>query len=329
MKVRGFVVTTLVIGCMFCFGCANQATDKESEAASSNEAIEETVTFTVVDDAGNIKEVTGQITTSENGETKVIVQNDNGEESVYKAELTEENGKIEVVNPTIVADDMIPDVTKDHREEQEGNNISPAPAESTQKAPETVPVQTTPAETQTTPTETQSPTKEPEVIWQPMPDFNPEDWTNPPTPEEQGYDIHSEEYAKEVEYWTFYYINQFRVEEGKKPLISNDRLNEYSKIRSRQLLDNWAHDPEDMKDAAEQAGLEWPGAEAIGDCCAGGSPQEDGKNMATGLRNSPGHWGYIGDATAGGIFPYGGVGVTVGSSDCSLMLCVSVSDTNP
>ena len=144
-----------------------------------------------------------------------------------------------------------------------------------------------------------------------------------------------------IEERIIYYINQFRVEDGVPAAKTlNGKLHQYSKLRSQQLVTNFAHDEDDIDLVAETIKLgtyidyadygvpelgaewKWDGREAIGKEGIGINDTIDTKAYRTALmfRNSNGHWAYIGSAD----YPYISVGVTVGKSCYS---CITMSMT--
>ena len=117
---------------------------------------------------------------------------------------------------------------------------------------------------------------------------------------------------------TLYYINKFRNEQGSATATTLPKQQAYAEYRAKQLTTNYAHDVTDEQVAAEalQYGRYYSreyldsincpndppfwqpvGGEAIG--CARGYDGESidliAKTVATGWRNSPGHWGYVGN----------------------------------
>ena len=135
------------------------------------------------------------------------------------------------------------------------------------------------------------------------------------------------------------------------PLKSLSGLSEYDKLRSVQLVTNFAHDTDDERKAAtqleygqhiieEEAKYDFEtntiiykgnildyfrvnAREAIG---RGGilmrTPEQIALEIAQGFRNSAGHWSYLGSDE----YKYIGCGVTV--KDGNWYCCVSVAETN-
>ena len=135
------------------------------------------------------------------------------------------------------------------------------------------------------------------------------------------------------------------------PLKSLSGLSEYDKLRSVQLVTNFAHDTDDERKAATELKYgkynkyeeskydfetgkviytgrileyyEVPAMEAIG---RGGilkqTPEQIALEIAQGFRNSAGHWSYLGSDE----YRYIGCGVTI--KDGNWYCCVSVAETN-
>lgn len=132
-----------------------------------------------------------------------------------------------------------------------------------------------------------------------------------------------------------YYINQYRAEEGTPTATKLDRLTLVAEMRSEQLVTNFAHDTDALRECAtyyqygehkvyEETRLDMetfeviytgnildyyspPVGEAIGYDGANAFNTIDGKAeaIALGYKNSPGHWRYV-----GGSSPYMAVGIT-------------------
>lgn len=140
------------------------------------------------------------------------------------------------------------------------------------------------------------------------------------------------------------YINQYRTKQGDVPATILPGLTEYCELRAVQLITNFAHDTTDQRSAAaelqygkyvdwSELGIEGEGyenyytaecREAIGKGNWGGTADEIAKAVATGFRNSKGHWPYVGN----GENTYIGVGIIYHSATCRWYCCVCVSDIN-
>lgn len=170
-------------------------------------------------------------------------------------------------------------------------------------------------------------------------------------PEEQLDDAPKEEIvippkpdAKVVANKIVEYINQYRTEQGAASATILPGLTEYCELRAVQLITNFAHDTTDQRSAAAELqygryvdwseyGIKGEGydnyytaecREAIGKGNWGGTADEIAKAVATGFRNSPNHWRYVGD----GKYNYIGVGIIYHSATCKWYCCVCVSDIN-
>ena len=150
-----------------------------------------------------------------------------------------------------------------------------------------------------------------------------------------------------IEERIIYYINQFRVEDGVPAAkVLTGKNYQFAKLRSEQLVTNFAHDEDDIQKAAAQLQFgtydispeyrwdaelqdavptgntfehwKFDAQEAIGYEGVGIDDTIDRKAYRTALmfRNSKGHWAYIGSAD----YPYISVGVTVGKSCYSCIL---------
>ena len=138
------------------------------------------------------------------------------------------------------------------------------------------------------------------------------------------------------------YINQYRQEDGSTPLIYLPGMSQVAQYRSRQLVTNMAHDPDDMQQAAEyykygryinwadygrpelidQNHYDTGTQEAIVETNIYSAPEEVAREMAEALRNSSGHWRYVGSSGNS----YAGVGVTYTGG--WYYLCIMVGDIN-
>lgn len=123
------------------------------------------------------------------------------------------------------------------------------------------------------------------------------------------------------------YINQFRQEGGVPAATKLPGLTELSEYRSRQLVTNFEHDTHDIREAAAELKYgeyiipsEWGmtgdpyyevnAGEAIGMGGWAGSIDTVAKAIASGFRDSAGHWAYVG---ADPKYQYIAVGVTYNS----------------
>lgn len=156
--------------------------------------------------------------------------------------------------------------------------------------------------------------------------------------------------AKAVADRVIYYINQYRAAQGSQMAAILPGLTRVAEYRSKQLVSNFAHDTKDERaafakyqygeyidatlfgDPPENSYYCIPGGEAISQCYGQNCAHRDGGTgcsidriascIATGMKNSAGHWSYVGSSR----YPYIAVGVTL--SDGTWYCCISVSETN-
>ena len=138
------------------------------------------------------------------------------------------------------------------------------------------------------------------------------------------------------------YINQYRTEEGQATATIVPGMTVIAEERSKQLVTNFAHDKTaerellakyqygeyvDMTVHGLDASYNYyeAGSEAIGRARIGGTVDYIAQNIATGFRESEGHWRYVGK----GDNLYIAVGVTYDPSQwCSWYTCIYVSEVN-
>lgn len=139
------------------------------------------------------------------------------------------------------------------------------------------------------------------------------------------------------------YINRFRAEAGSTQLTYLPGMSQVAQYRSVQLVTNFAHDTDDLREATAyyQYGeyIDWAEygcpelvdqnyydahvGEAIGHVGSGYPTTDDtGYSIAAGFRNSAGHWQYLSSTE----YSYIGVGCTY--SNGSWYVCVLVGTTN-
>lgn len=135
------------------------------------------------------------------------------------------------------------------------------------------------------------------------------------------------------------------------PLKSLSGLSEYDKLRSVQLVTNFAHDIDDMRKASDklkygkvivteesyydfeknevvytEKTIKYYQVDAMEAIGRGGilkrTPEQIALEIASGFRNSAGHWSYLGSDE----YRYIGCGVTI--KDGNWYCCVSVAETN-
>ena len=138
------------------------------------------------------------------------------------------------------------------------------------------------------------------------------------------------------------YINQFHTEQGDVTATVIPGLTEYCKYRCTQLKTNFAHDTADQRAAAEalQYGeyVDWSlygiegeenyytanVREAIGKGNWGGTADEIAYSIANGLRNSKGHWSYVGSSK----YTYMAVGVIYDGYYWYVCVCMDSENTD-
>ena len=125
---------------------------------------------------------------------------------------------------------------------------------------------------------------------------------------------------RDVEAAVLKYINQFRNEQGNGSMVVHAGMTSYVQYRAQQLTVNYAHDRADEQAAADachwavynpETGHWVPlGGEAIAGAYAQGrTADEIGYAIAKSLRDSAGHWSYIG----AGHGYFAGVGCALGA----------------
>lgn len=138
------------------------------------------------------------------------------------------------------------------------------------------------------------------------------------------------------------YINQFRTEQSNVTATVIPGLTEYCKYRCTQLKTNFAHDTADQRAAAEalQYGeyVDWSlygiegeenyytanVREAIGKGNWGGTADEIAYSIASGFRNSKGHWSYVGSSK----YTYMAVGVIYDGYYWYVCVCMDSENTD-
>lgn len=152
--------------------------------------------------------------------------------------------------------------------------------------------------------------------------------------------IPQEEFERKVAEAVVKYINQFRQEQGDTAATSLPGLTLVAEYRAVQLKTNFEHSITDLREAyAYYQYGEWVDAtkygddakyshytanakEAIGKVACSGDADTIGYRLARGLKNSTGHWSYVGSSE----FPYLGVGVAYDSY--SWYICTLQTTTN-
>lgn len=132
------------------------------------------------------------------------------------------------------------------------------------------------------------------------------------------------------------YINQLRQEQGVPAATKLPGMTKYAEYRSRQIISNFAHDTDDERAAATalkygeyidppkygmtgEPYYEAPCGEAIAKAGYVGTVDYVGERLARQVRNSAGHWAYVGAAK----YQYIAVGVTYESGTWYCDIAVS------
>ena len=129
------------------------------------------------------------------------------------------------------------------------------------------------------------------------------------------------------------YINQYRNEQGDTTMTVLPGLTKVAEYRSRQLVTNFSHDFDEdpcmilkYGELVDMTELGLPeshnyyvgyNAEAIGKGRWTGTADEIAQKIATGFRNSAGHWSYVGSSE----YSYMAVGVTYNPSTWDTWYC--------
>ena len=149
---------------------------------------------------------------------------------------------------------------------------------------------------------------------------------------------------KKIATQTLFYINQYRSSQGNGKLSQLPGLTKYAQYRSKQIITNFAHDTKDQRIAATtlkygqyidpsdfgdtgEPYYEVNAREAIGQYLSAGAIDEIAKSLADGVRNSSGHWAYVGSSQ----YSYVGLGVSYGNGGwyCSISVARTNIDQNP
>ena len=142
-----------------------------------------------------------------------------------------------------------------------------------------------------------------------------------------------QQFIKDVEAAAVKYINQFRAEQGDTEAISLPGLTLVAEYRAVQLQEKFEHSITDLREAYANYNYgEWvdmtkygyPGyytanaKEAIGKCSAQDIADEVGLTIAYNVRNSKGHWDYVGSSD----YQYIAVGISFDSVKCTWYICI-------
>ena len=135
------------------------------------------------------------------------------------------------------------------------------------------------------------------------------------------------------------YINQYRVAQGAGKAESLAVLTQVAQYRSNQLIKNYSHDTNDVREAArafkygeyivyEEYGLDYyetHTGEAIGRSGGNASVNEIAERMAKGFKDSAAHWSYVGAARN----KYIAVGASYGNGQWYICILTSEIDLSP
>lgn len=147
--------------------------------------------------------------------------------------------------------------------------------------------------------------------------------------------------AKAVAVKTVEYINAYRAEQGVSAAVVLPGLTKYAEYRSRQLVTNFEHSTFDERAAATALkygeyvdpvlfGLEGESyytanaREAIGKGSLFGTIEQTAERIASGFKNSQGHWSYVGSEE----YKYIAVGVTCENGFWYCDIAVSTVNTD-
>ena len=150
-------------------------------------------------------------------------------------------------------------------------------------------------------------------------------------------------FVEDVKLATAKYLNQYRNDQGSSSAPILPGLSKVANYRAKQIRTNFAHSTADLREAAayyqygEYVAPEgwdpseyyyyFPAREALGRGNWVGTADEIGQKIAKAIRNSSGHWAYVGSAD----YSYMAVGVRYSASATGgyhWTVCVFVTNTN-
>lgn len=150
-------------------------------------------------------------------------------------------------------------------------------------------------------------------------------------------------FVEDVRVATAKYLNQYREDQGSPSAPILPGLSKVANYRAKQIRTNFAHSTADLREAAAYyqygeyiAPEDWdpseyyyyfPAREALGRGNWVGTADEIGQKIAKAMRNSSGHWAYVGSAD----YSYMAVGVRYSASATGgyhWTVCVFVTNTN-
>ena len=210
------------------------------------------------------------------------------------------------------------------------------PAEKEKLPEENIPSETTETPSTTTPTETVSPAATEPSTPPAKETTKPEPIVTEPVIEET--DPPPEVDPAEMERLVIKYINQYRIEQGDSTATAPPGLTEVARYRAEQLITDFSHNS--IPDActvlqygdfidmtlyggiAEDSYYRGYSKEAIGKGDWFGTADQMAERIASGYRNSAGHWSYVGSSQ----YPYIAVGVIHAENKWYVCICMSAKD---
>lgn len=249
--------------------------------------------------------------------------------------------------------------TEDNNQEIDDNTPAPTEEPPESSSTETASVETTTPttekkETVDTPSESAQPTAPPketesttpknktETTESVHPEKQPEvTETTPPAEETQTEpEPTSPPSTYEIEQLVAKYINQYRAAQGSSQTTVLQGLSEVARYRAKQLVSNFSHDstPDactvlkygEFIDMTLYGGDESDSyyrgynREAIGMGDWFGTADQIAERIASGFKNSSGHWGYVGDSQ----YSYMAVGVYFNEANSKWYCCICMSSKN-
>lgn len=242
--------------------------------------------------------------------------------------------------------------TEDNNQERDDNTPAPTeePPESSLSS-ETAGTETTSSTAEKKETaESVQPTAPPQETESTAPK-DKTDTTEPVTPEKQPEATETAPPAEEpmptsppstyeIEQLVVKYINQYRVDQGSTNATVLQGLTDVARYRAKQIVSNFSHDS--IPDACtvlqygeyidmtlyggDESDSYYRGynKEAIGKGDWFGTADQMAERIASGFKNSSGHWAYVGDSQ----YSYIAVGVYYNQADSKWYCCICMSSKN-
>ena len=299
---RTIIIMIVFTLCLFLCACADktQSTESDEEISSATETMPlntDNAPYETISD-----EDSKESTQSEKGGTAAV------ESVVDETETTDDVSDSNTKGSAVTTTTDHSSATKENTSTTSTNSSEETTSSVTQKAEITIPAESSESENDTVTEEI--------VIVRPS--------------------------AAEVSEKVVQYINQFRIEQGAGQAAVLSGLTQIAEYRSMQLVTNFAHDTLDERAALAyyqygkyvdmtKYGFDesynyytYGGGEAIAKGNWGGTADEIALKIATGFKNSSGHWAYVGSSE----YNYIAVGCTYDPSSCSWYCCVLVSIEN-